>query len=156
MISGASTGMGKVLILRREGIIASSARAATGRYLFGSKRPMVRSHTATLRVRVAPSPFHSFISTFSQTGFKAAVAERLRLARTEAGGAALNSTGLDDEIYNRKPPHECIVPHRRHRQSSSAPLRYSDLHPRPASGDLDIETRPRHVRRRDDGQRTQI
>jgi hypothetical protein len=44
---GCFDGHGKVLILRREGIIASSAGAATGRYLFGSKRPMVRSYMAT-------------------------------------------------------------------------------------------------------------
>src|ERR1700678_4065100 len=59
---GRFDGHGKVLILRRDGIIAGSVRAATGCYLFGSKRPMVRFYTATPRVRTAPSPFHSFIS----------------------------------------------------------------------------------------------
>src|SRR5271155_2662507 len=65
---GRFNGHGKVLILRRGGIITSNGGGATGCYLFGSKRPIVRSYTANPRARDAPSPFHSFISTFYGPG----------------------------------------------------------------------------------------
>src|SRR6202041_55741 len=114
------------------------------RYLFGSKRPMVRSYTATPRARVATTPFHSFISTFWGPGERPWSPNGCALSAPKPRRAALNVTGIAQEnFYNRKSAHECIVPYRRHRQSSSAPLRHRDLHPRPLSGDLDTETRPR-------------